>query len=529
MRKPLPINRGVIALFSAALIAAVVYHTNFVGHVAYAVERGKLQADIEHLEGIDNADIAGLEQISHAFSIISAVVKPSVVYVEARAPLEMPHEQLRQLFSERRNPMPPRRGIGSGVILDTDGHIITNNHVIADATEIEITLADGREYRAEVVGIDTMTDLAVLKINADRLHPARFGDSDQMKVGNIVLAIGSPFHLGHSVSHGIISALGRGDTMDVDIDYKNWIQTDASINPGNSGGPLINVRGEVIGINTAIATDSGGHQGVGFAIPSNTVSRAADVLKTGEEIQRGYLGVVIKPVSPKVADAYGLPQPGGVFVNNIGHNTPAAKAGLKPEDIILAVNGRNLRSREELQETIAATKPGTVVDMTLWRDGAEIHLDVHIGAQPDGFSTTGSLRDLDRWIDDEDEDSDEQATANRPAKPDAGDDPPDAPSETEVDFEMLGFSADTVSPRLKKTYGLSEDIQNGAIITRVTPTGEAFENGLRPGLVIVRVDKRRIHNVRELEQALTKQAIAKGVRLKFRFGKEVSYTVLRIR
>jgi serine protease Do len=547
MQKSLPINRGLAFLLIATLLASAIYHTDLIGHVAYAVERGKLQADVEHLAKIDEADVATLEKISQAFELIAEVVRSSVVNVEARSALGAPHDELGRILREHglplppNFPLPPRKGIGSGVILDTQGHIVTNNHVIDGAEVIEVTLADGREYRAEVRGADAMTDIAVIKINAEHLHPARLGDSDRMKVGNIVLAIGSPFRLGHSVSHGIISALGR-TSPDVDIDYQNWIQTDAAINPGNSGGPLINTWGEVIGINTAIATENGGHQGVGFAIPANVVARVAEQLRSGEVIERGYLGVVIKPVTPKVADAYGLDEPGGVFIDNVVRNTPAGKGGLKPEDIIKAIDGRQVQTREQLQEIIASTKPGTDVEISVWRDRAMQQLALRVEAQPEGFSTTPTGSTLGEWLRDSDETGEdlEDGDPNLDADASISFDE-DSASDTEVNFQELGFAADTVSPKLRKEYGLSRAIQSGAVITRVSPTGEAFAVRLQRGVVIVRVNGKRINNVSDLEQILTADAIVEGVRLKVEqtVTREVdgelvrdtvaSYYVLRVR
>jgi serine protease Do len=261
----------------------------------------------QELSQSDRDALADLDRLSHAFTLIAQAVKPAVVSIKASAVNGAVNDELKRLFGENSFQPIPTTGTGSGLIIDEEGHIVTNNHVIADADVVRVTLADGREFRANVVASDPMTDIAVIKIDADRPRPGRLGDSDAAEVGNIVLAIGSPFKFGHSVSHGIIIAVGRSE-VDVDIEYKNWIQTDAPINPGNSGGPLINTRGEVIGISVAIATDSGGHQGVGFAIPSNTVVRIADQLKLGKKVVRGLLGVAIQPVDTKTASAYGLPE-----------------------------------------------------------------------------------------------------------------------------------------------------------------------------------------------------------------------------
>jgi len=533
LRRSYPIRLQ--TLLVAVVCATFLCHADPLRHGAYAQQSGELPSDTDNLSRNEADDVTTLEHLSHAFSVVAELVRPSVVNVEARSSFDISHDELSRLFREHGMPvppnigdgtlLPPKRSAGSGVILDADGHIITNNHVVADAEVVDVTLADGRDYRAKVIGTDPMTDLALIKINARRLHPARLGDSDRIKVGNLVFAIGSPFRLGHSVSHGIVSALGRGESMDVGIDYKNWIQTDAPINPGNSGGPLINARGEVIGINTAIATESGIDQGVGFAIPSNAVALIAERLRTGKDVKRGYLGVVIKPITPKWADAYGLDEARGVFIDNVGAETPADTSGLKPEDIILIIGRHKIRTREQLQEAIAATAPGTEVDMSVWRNQSALQLTVRIGSQPEGFSTTGSIQDLTRRRNDLDKDTMRDLLSDTETPSDAGDAAP-----TEVKIEKLGFWADTVSPKLKRVYGLDRTIQNGALITRVSVVGEAYAAGLRPGLVIVRANDRRINNIRELDQVLTDGAIVKGIRLKImRPDKEATYAVLRVR
>lgn len=542
------LRRSFLVMLVIALVASVCYYIAMPGRFAYAFERGR--ADPERLDELNSADVAVLERVSQAIGVIARVVKPSVVNVEARASLDFPQDDIRRLFTERGLPIPQNRGTGSGIILDEEGHIVTNNHVVSGAEVLDVTLADGRVFRAEIVGVDAKTDIAVIKIKADRLPPARFGDSDRVEVGNLVLAIGSPFRLGHSVSHGIISAVGRADVA-VGIDYQNWFQTDAPINPGNSGGPLINTRGEVIGINTAIATDSGGHQGVGFAIPSNTVSRIAEQLKTGEEIKRGYLGVAIQPVTPKMADAYGLPEPGGVFIGGVGAGTPAAEAGLKPEDVILKIDGRKLETREQLQDTVAATKPGATVEMTVWRDGKSIMLSVTIGLQPEDFSTKGSIRELTRRYregdgagEDEEADDTEVDDPEASSDDDLSDDSPDESADrlpsgsssegseagSESEFELLGFSGADLTPALSKRFRIDSAIRSGVVITRITATGEAYTANLLPGFVITHINGKPVKNVDDLRGVLTREAVAKGVRLKVLTGKDASfYTVLQVR
>ena len=521
MKKQLKANRALLLIFVLTCALSALHHFDVLGHVSYAFERGRLRADLDHLQQIDASEVVALEQVSHAFSVIAQAVKPSVVNIAAVSSNDALNRKLEEMFGENRFQPIPKTGTGSGVILDDDGHIVTNNHVVEDAESIHVTLHDGRRYRAQVVGTDPMTDIAVIKIKAEKLHPARLGDSDRMKVGHLVLAIGSPFRFGHSVSHGIISAIGRSD-VEVNIDYQNWIQTDAPINPGNSGGPLINARGEVIGITTAIATESGGHQGVGFAIPSNKIARVAAGLKTGRKIVRGFLGVGIKPVDPQVAGAYGLKAAGGVLIDAVGRKTPAARAGLKSEDIILEVDGVAMHTREDLQELIAETQPGNPLDLTVWRNRETIKLTVTVGVQETGFSTTGSLRDLDRWHKSRERDSDAEGNSRKKPRP------PNK-SENPVRFDPLGFQATTVSPELARRYKLDDRVENGALVLEVDPTGEAYAAGLRTGYVVIRAGGRRVRNARQLEQVLTQEAIAKGVSVRVQKGKTSFLTVLQIR
>lgn len=491
---------------------------------------------------LSSPEVGTLEQISDAFSLIAETVKASVVNIEARAPFDIPEEEIKRMLLERGFLIPPNRGTGSGILIDEEGYIVTNNHVIAEAEVLEITLADGRVFRAEIIGTDPQTDIAVIKINAERLQPAGFGNSDRVRIGNLVLAFGSPFRLGHSVSHGIVSALGRTNIA-VDIDYQNWIQTDAPINPGNSGGPLLNTRGEVIGLTTAIATETGSHQGVGFAIPSNTVVQIAGQLKADGVIKRGYLGVVIQPITPKIANAYGLDESRGVFVGGVGPNTPAAEAGIQPEDILLRINGRNIESREQLQSLIASTRPETTITLTIWRNSKSFEINARLGAQPKGFSTSGSISDLNRSQQDADPTSPPLPPNENPAPTPSA--PPQSPSpdgnqedsepavppqenEDERNFEQLGFDAATLNPERITRYSLRADAQ-GVLITQVTPTGEGYAAGLRPGYLIRKVNGQNVSALRELRKLLTNETVAKGVRLQITNGHDLTfYTVLQV-
>ncbi len=460
-----------------------------------------------------------LDRLSDAFSAIVDQVKPSVVHIQAIRSQEALAQELQRLFADQDLQLQPVAGSGSGVIIDERGFVVTNNHLVDQAEVVRVTLADGRKYRADVTGVDRMTDLAVLKINAERLRPVRLGDSDRVKVGNLVLAIGSPFRLTHSVSHGIVSALGRTDVQ-VDIDYQNWIQTDAPINPGNSGGPLINTRGEVIGISVAIATDSGGHQGVGFAIPSNTVSHVAGFLTKGERIVRGYLGVSIRPVEPKFADAYGLDEPGGAFVDGIMTGSPAEQGGLMEEDIILAVSGKPVGTRQQLQDLIARMAPGTAVEMAIWRDGHPDTLRITVGDQPEGFSTTVTQRYLSRRgsRDDSDEDAGEA-----PLEPIASLEE----SSKSTEFPQVGLTVTTLPPA--KGTRASAQAAGQVVVRSVEPTGEAYLAGLAKGQVIIAANGEPVREADQLREMLTDEALFKGVRLKVRQGRNTAYTVLQVR
>ena len=470
------------------------------------------------------ADVQTLERVSAGFAAVAESTRASVVYIDAVSNRVDMDSETQEMFRRYGFNPGPARGTGSGIVFDADGLIVTNNHVVAEAAVVRVVLADGRRFNAEIVGTDPKTDLALLRIGARGLQAARLGDSDTVRVGHLVLAIGSPFRLGHSVTHGIISAIGRSD-VNVDIDYQDWFQTDAAINPGNSGGPLINTRGEVIGINTAIATESGANQGVAFAIPSNTVTHIVNRLKTGKPIVRGYLGVQIEQVDPQIASAYGLKKAEGVLVRGVGDGTPAANAGLRPEDIILAVGDRRVSTRERLQHLIARINPGTVTDLTVWRKGHELTLKTTIQSQPANFSTTGTLRDLRpggpsmSWTPPMDEMRDVNDARSRGSLA-------EGPARV---FREIGFEASTVTPALAKKYELAEHIINGVIVTRVYPTGDAYEAGLRAGQVIVSANDRRIANIADIESALTPDALRKGIRLKYVWRGADQFTVLSSR
>jgi len=271
------------------------------------------------------------------------------------------------------------RGEGSGVIISADGYIVTNNHVVDGATEVTVTTSDKRDLKARVIGTDAKTDVALLKVNAANLPYARLGSSSSVEVGDIALAMGNPFGLGQTVTMGIVSATGRSG-LGIE-DYEDFIQTDASINPGNSGGALVNTKGEVIGINTAILSRSGGNQGVGFAIPIDMVRQITTQLKDKGTVTRARLGVYVQELTPQLASALGVKATRGAMVDDIAQDGPAANIGLKKEDVIVAVNGKEVDGRS-LRLEVGSMMPGTTVDLKVLRGSTEQHFKVKLDAMP---------------------------------------------------------------------------------------------------------------------------------------------------
>ncbi len=273
-----------------------------------------------------------------------------------------------------------QRSLGSGVIVSRDGYVLTNHHVIREADAVLVALSDEREFKAEVVGTDSLTDLAVLKIETDDLPVLPLGNSDKVRVGQVVLAIGNPFGLSSTVTMGIVSARGRSG-MGI-TGYEDFIQTDAAINPGNSGGALINLSGELIGINTAIFSRSGGYQGIGFAVPSNMAGHVMDSLIETGTVKRGWLGVSIQDLTPELAEQFGLDEARGALVAEVLSGTPAAEAGIKAGDVIVSVDGREIKDNIELRNRIAEYSPGTEVEIGLIREGEKERMKVELGERP---------------------------------------------------------------------------------------------------------------------------------------------------
>ncbi|MCW9706420.1 S1C family serine protease [Fodinibius salsisoli] len=321
------------------------------------------------------------------FKEIANRVNPTVVYIESEVPFsqeDMPEDDIHQEEEDFWGHIFPRRArtVGSGIIISSDGYILTNNHVIDGATEdgIEVTLNDRRTYSARIVGQDPTTDLAVMKIDAQNLPAITIGNSNNVEVGEWVLAIGNPFRLRSTVTAGIVSALGRDMQIIRDqMRVESFIQTDAAINKGNSGGPLVNTSGELIGVNTAIASLSGSYQGYGFAAPSNLAMKVASDLIEYGEVHRALLGVVIRTVDANLAEELEMDQIKGVLITNISSGGAAAEAGLQSSDVILSVNGQVVNKSNQLQQKIAVLHPGDRVSLKIWRDGEELSKTLKLG------------------------------------------------------------------------------------------------------------------------------------------------------
>ncbi len=407
------------------------------------------------------------QDLSRTFISVAKQIKPAVVNIDVVEKTKRSSVQLPEGFPQIPGFGTPRRqkGTGSGVIISADGYILTNNHVAGDAEQINVKLADGRELKAKVVGKDTETDLAVIKVDAQNLSFARLGDSDKLEQGEWVIALGSPFGLQQTMTAGIVSATGRD--LGAMGQFTNFIQTDASINPGNSGGPLINMEGEVIGINTLIFSETGTSAGIGFAIPSNLATKVyAQLIKTGK-VTRGYLGVSLRPISPSLAKAVGYSGSDGALVNDLPRDySPAASAGLRSGDVIVEFDGKRVTSPKQLTEMVADTPVGKPTQLKYIRDGRPETATVKLGERP---SKLGENEQPDK------------------------DDPEEAPGK-------LGVSISDLTVELARQMKLR--IPTGVAITRVQPDSPAGEAGLQRGDVIHRVNRTPITNRQDYFRAL---------------------------
>ena len=405
-----------------------------------------------------------IAESSKAFSEIASSLSPSVVNISTTKVMKrelapLLDDPFSEFFSPFRDFKMPKKwkeqSLGSGVIVSSDGYIITNNHVIEQADEIRVTLFDKRSFKAKVIGADNKTDVAVVKIDADNLYAVQWGDSDKLQVGEFVLAIGNPYGLSHTITMGIISAVGRANVGIAD--YEDFIQTDAAINPGNSGGPLVNTKGEVIGINTAIFSKSGGYQGIGFAVPSNMARLVMNQLIQKGKVTRGWLGVTIQEITPELSQKFGLKTAKGALIGDVAKGSPAEKSGLRRGDIILEFNGKKVDDVGNLRNMVAQSKVGAQIPLTIMRSGKEYAINVTTSELPKEVSET--------------------ASGNVPE---------------ENAFEGLtGLNVIELTREISRQLGLTRD-EKGVVVVRVDPGSSVEDAGLRKGDVIQEIDRKKV-------------------------------------
>lgn len=417
------------------------------------------------------------------FSAVVKAVTPAVVNISTSRVVRSTEAEdprfddpfFRRFFGDeffRRFGVPRERrqsSLGSGVIVDSSGHIITNNHVIANADEIKIVLGDKREFLGKVVGTDPKTDLAVLKIDGEDLPTITWGNSDTLEVGEYVLAIGNPFGLNQTVTLGIVSAVGRANVGIAD--YEDFIQTDAAINPGNSGGAMVNVRGELVGINTAIFSRSGGYMGIGFAVPSNMVRNVMESLIQRGKVIRGWLGVSIQGVTPDLAKNFGLSDAKGALVSEVLSGSPADEAGVKSGDVIVTFDGKEVQDQTDLRNIVAQTAVGKDVKVKVVRDGKPKTIKVKIGEQPKDVASIGQ------------ESSGVQGEGDNKA--------------------LVGVEVRNLNAEIAERLGLPPD-SKGVVITDIDPSSKAAEAGLRVGDIINEINREPVKNVEDFKRIVAK-------------------------
>jgi len=461
-----PLALGVLLLGGSALSLATGFALN-------GGENGNGSQNPPLHVQVDNSPLTRDVKEGNSFAPIVKKVAPSVVkiFVTMKAAGENPFANsdmdfFRRFFGEdglkQMNPgklhAPTEHGLGSGVIVSPDGYILTNNHVVNNASEIQVALNDGRQFTAKVIGSDPKTDVALIRIKADNLPALTLADSDKIEVGDVVLAIGNPFGIGQTVTKGIVSAKDRTTSGDMDEDF---IQTDAAINPGNSGGALVDTEGRVVGINSAILTHSGGNQGIGFAVPSNLCRWVMDSLVKSGRVERGFLGVMIQNLTPDLATAFKLDRTTGALVGDVTPDSPADKAGLKSGDVITQLNGQPIEDASQLKLRVAESTPGSKVQVAVNRNGEAKTFDVTLGNLPE----------------------------NKVAKTDEQ----SGNTKTEA---LAGVGVADLDQNTRAELGIPAQVQ-GAVITEVAPDSAAYQAGLRPGDVITELDRKPVKNAQD--------------------------------
>jgi serine protease Do len=456
----------VAALAGGALLSSGL--KNWSNHTVFGAP--KFDVAVAH----DSAPVL-LGSLSNGFASVLKPALPAIVNIHT-SKMVKPHGNsqffndpfFRQFFGDQLGPQgkpTPQReqSLGSGVIVTSDGTILTNNHVIDGASDIKVYLSDKRQYTAKLIGSDPMTDIAVLKIDASSLATLPLGDSSKLQVGDVVLAIGEPFGLGGTATMGIVSATGRGG-LGIE-NYEDFIQTDAAINPGNSGGAMIDLHGSLIGINTAIlAGNGGGNQGIGFAIPINMARKVMDQIASHGKVVRGYMGVHIQDLTPDLAKQFGLSQASGVLISDVESGKPADRAGIRKGDIILALNGETVDSANPLRLAISQTSPGSTIKLTIWRDGKTQDINVTLAELPETAEKVGAA---------------EEGTSST----------------------LEGVNVQNLTPDTSEELQLPAGTR-GVVVTSVDASSPAAAAGLDRGVVILEVNHKNVTSVEQFKQAL---------------------------
>ncbi|HSQ77991.1 MAG TPA: DegQ family serine endoprotease, partial [Nitrospirota bacterium] len=449
-----------------------------------------------------------LSQLSDAQSEVAAVATPSIVNISTTRVIKAREEApfdffddpfFRRFFGDQfqhSNPNAPKehkeQSLGSGVIVSEDGYIVTNNHVIEKAQEIKVLLLNKKDYKAKLIGADPKTDIAVIKIEAKGLTAIPWGDSNKLKVGEIVFAIGNPFGLNQTVTMGVISAVGRANVGIAD--YEDFIQTDAAINPGNSGGALINARGELIGINTAILSRTGGYQGIGFAVPSSMARQVIDSLVKYKKVVRGWLGVSIQEVTSDLAEEFGVKDLKGALVSGVIKGGPAEKAGIKQGDVILQYNGKVIEDTGHLRNMVSQTPINTTVKIRLLRQKKEIDTDVVIAELPKKMAEASSRSG-------EEPGTEEESTA------------------------LTGLVVRELIPEIARRLGIDET-EKGVVVIKVDTESRVYEAGIRPGDIILQINQRNVQTLDDYKKAASKiKAKDRALLLIRRKGEDLFVTV----
>ena len=461
-----------------------------------------LSAALVHAKS-SKKDIEILSRSAQAFTNVVKDVQPAVVHISVESTVSSSNTEFEQFFNhpfferffgpqfQHPESQPRKRqqyGAGSGFIISEDGHILTNNHVVENAEKITVTLGDNEKVEATLIGADPQSDVALVKIDApDPLPTIPLGDSDALEVGEWVIAIGNPFGLNQTVTVGVVSAKGRSR---VGInEYENFIQTDAAINPGNSGGPLLNIYGEVVGINSALYSRTGGYMGIGFAIPINMVKSIEDQLQKHGKVTRGWLGVAIQDVDENLAESFGLEKAEGILVSEVQPESPAEKAGVKQGDVLLSLDQIKLKDVADLRNKVALTIPGTSVVINLIRNGKPVDVAVTIGEQPADFGNFARKQKTDNTLGD------------------------------------FGLTVQELTDDLAEQFGYQD--RKGVIISEVLPNSAAEQAGLKTGHLIEEVNKILVSSVAELQEVLTRSTDSDRVLLRVRAGDFSQYIVLR--